>query len=177
MSDQPLPTTAAAIEAPCADDVNSKSVTIEVDVERGHIASKAREFAKHYDEGSDGRNTFIILAEWIENRVSLARTVIPQSVSADDVTPLTPVIDTQSDSLTRAQEEIKRLKDSNAFLDRMQTVRMLIIDKDSAVCVGGRFDGWRMWRHPDGQWVSIEKLKQEAPTYPATIAALRKVQS
>lgn len=36
--------------------------------ERETCASKAREFAGHYPEGSDGRNTFILLAEWIENR-------------------------------------------------------------------------------------------------------------
>lgn len=32
-------------------------------------ADKAREFASHYPQGSDGRNTFIILAEWIESRI------------------------------------------------------------------------------------------------------------
>jgi hypothetical protein len=37
--------------------------------EREACASKAREFAAHYPVGSDGRNTFIILAEWIENRL------------------------------------------------------------------------------------------------------------
>ena len=33
-------------------------------------ASKAREYASHYDPGSDGFNTFILLAEWIENRAT-----------------------------------------------------------------------------------------------------------
>ena len=36
--------------------------------EREACASKAREFAAHYLQGSDGRNTFVLLAEWIENR-------------------------------------------------------------------------------------------------------------
>ena len=36
--------------------------------EREACANKAREFAGHYDQGSDGRNTFILLAEWIESR-------------------------------------------------------------------------------------------------------------
>jgi hypothetical protein len=26
------------------------------------------------------------------------------------------------------------------------------------VCVGGRWDGWLFWHHPDGQWVSKQKL-------------------
>lgn len=36
--------------------------------ERNACASKAREFAEHYPQSSDGRNTLIMLAEWIENR-------------------------------------------------------------------------------------------------------------
>ena len=39
-----------------------------VAAEREACASKAREFASHYPDGSDGRNTFILLAEWIERR-------------------------------------------------------------------------------------------------------------
>lgn len=34
--------------------------------ERERCANKAREYAGHYPEGSDGRNTFVILADWIE---------------------------------------------------------------------------------------------------------------
>lgn len=33
---------------------------------RTRIGAKAREFAAHYPVGSDGRNTFIVFAEWIE---------------------------------------------------------------------------------------------------------------
>jgi len=36
--------------------------------EREACAAKAREYAAHHPQGSDGRNTFILLAEWIENR-------------------------------------------------------------------------------------------------------------
>lgn len=30
------------------------------------IAAKAREYAEHYPQSSDGRNTFLIFAEWVE---------------------------------------------------------------------------------------------------------------
>lgn len=48
--------------------------------------------------------------------------------------------------------------------------RMLVLDDMHAVCVGGRWDGWKFYRHPDGQWVSLEKLKEEclAPSSPAS---------
>lgn len=32
------------------------------------VGKKAREYAAHYPEASDGRNTFIIFAEWAEGR-------------------------------------------------------------------------------------------------------------
>ncbi len=44
----------------------SELIAEHVAVERDRCANKAREFAAHYPEASDGRNTFIILAEWIE---------------------------------------------------------------------------------------------------------------
>jgi hypothetical protein len=34
--------------------------------EREMIANKAREWAAHYPEASDGRNTFVLFAEWVE---------------------------------------------------------------------------------------------------------------
>jgi D-alanyl-D-alanine dipeptidase len=37
-------------------------------MERDAIANKAREWAGHYSEGSDGRNTFVLFAEWVEQR-------------------------------------------------------------------------------------------------------------
>lgn len=49
------------------------------------------------------------------------------------------------------------------LLDRMQTTRILITSEDHGVCIGGRFDGWLMWKHPDGQWVSVRKLVEERP--------------
>lgn len=36
--------------------------------ERAAISARAREISGHYEVGSDGRNTFILLAEWIEGR-------------------------------------------------------------------------------------------------------------
>jgi hypothetical protein len=39
-----------------------------VEAEREAIAAEARRYASHYPQGSDGRNTFILLAEWIEAR-------------------------------------------------------------------------------------------------------------
>lgn len=52
----------------------------------------------------------------------------------------------------------------SALLDRMQAVRFIKLrDGEHAVCVGGRFDGWLMHRHPDGQWVSVTRLEQEVP--------------
>lgn len=45
-------------------------VPADVRTEREVIANKARQFAGHYPEASDGRNTFILLAEWIEARAT-----------------------------------------------------------------------------------------------------------
>lgn len=36
--------------------------------ERQTIADEARRYASHYPQSSDGRNTFTLLAEWIESR-------------------------------------------------------------------------------------------------------------
>lgn len=41
-----------------------------IEAERDVIAAKAREWASHYPESSDGRNTFILFAEWVERRSS-----------------------------------------------------------------------------------------------------------
>jgi hypothetical protein len=38
--------------------------------ERKAIAAKAREWARHYPPHSDGRNTFVLLAEWIDSRAA-----------------------------------------------------------------------------------------------------------
>jgi hypothetical protein len=32
------------------------------------------------------------------------------------------------------------------------------------VCIGGRWDGWLMRRHPDGQWVTDCKLERRSPS-------------
>lgn len=39
-----------------------------IDQERQIIADEARRLAANYSDGSDGRNTFVMLAEWIESR-------------------------------------------------------------------------------------------------------------
>lgn len=46
----------------------AEDVAAAVSAERDACAEKAREFAERYPQSSDGRNTFILLAEWIENR-------------------------------------------------------------------------------------------------------------
>lgn len=38
---------------------------------------------------------------------------------------------------------------------------MILLDHNNAVCSGGRWHGWRFTRHPDGQWVSAQKLQIE----------------
>ena len=47
--------------------------------------------------------------------------------------------------------------------------------QEFGVCVGGRFDGWLMWRHPDGCWISREKLADADPAkeLPAALRALK----
>lgn len=40
----------------------------ELAVERDAIGAEARRYASHYPEASDGRNTFVIFAEWVEAR-------------------------------------------------------------------------------------------------------------
>lgn len=42
--------------------------TMAVKAERDAISAEARRYASHYPQSSDGRNTFVMLAEWIENR-------------------------------------------------------------------------------------------------------------
>lgn len=36
--------------------------------EREMIANTAREWSEHYPQSSDGRNTFILFADWVERR-------------------------------------------------------------------------------------------------------------
>ena len=60
-------------------------------------------------------------------------------------------------------EAIDEHVERTALLDRMQAVRMIVVEPDRAVCVGGRYDGWLMHRHPDGQWITVRKLGQEQP--------------
>jgi len=52
------------------EDRAAEEVAAAVAAEREACAKMAREYARCYAEGSDGRNTFILLAEWIERRAS-----------------------------------------------------------------------------------------------------------
>lgn len=54
------------------EDRAAEDIAAAVAAERAACAQQAREYASHYLPGSDGRNTFIILAEWIENRAKSA---------------------------------------------------------------------------------------------------------
>ena len=45
-----------------------KNRIVALEQERDEIAQKAREWAAHYSEASDGRNTFVMFAEWVEAR-------------------------------------------------------------------------------------------------------------
>ena len=47
--------------------------------------------------------------------------------------------------------------------DRILILEGDLFPMDHGVAIGGRFDGWLMWRHPDGQWVSIRKLREDDP--------------
>lgn len=38
-----------------------------------------------------------------------------------------------------------------------------VTNPGEGVCIGGRFNGWLMRRHPDGQWVSVRKLETVNP--------------
>lgn len=61
-------------------------------------------------------------------------------------------------------EAMDDLAARSALLDRMQQVRLLLIGEGQAVCVGGRYDGWRMFKNVDGQWVTAHKLTEEIPS-------------
>lgn len=41
---------------------------------------------------------------------------------------------------------------------------VLMTSDDHGVCIGGRWNGWLMWKHPDGQWVSVKKLDRVEAT-------------
>jgi len=50
---------------------HSVRVGADVDHQRDFLAMEARRYASHYPEASDGRNTFIMFAEMIEDRAAL----------------------------------------------------------------------------------------------------------
>lgn len=44
-----------------------------------------------------------------------------------------------------------------------EQARVLVLDKEHGVCVGGRYDGYLMRRHVDGYWVTARKLEAVDP--------------
>ena len=52
---------------------------------------------------------------------------------------------------------------NQGLADNCPPPRIVLLGGGKGVCIGGRFDGWMMWKHPDGQWVSEVKLESEDP--------------
>jgi len=48
-------------------------------------------------------------------------------------------------------------------VDEAAKPRILLLPSGAGVCVGGRWDGWMVHRHPDGQWVSDRRLPEVDP--------------
>jgi hypothetical protein len=41
--------------------------------------------------------------------------------------------------------------------------RVYLFDHANGVVIGGKWDGWLVWRHPDGQWVTVQKAEVRDP--------------
>ena len=71
------------------------------------------------------------------------------------------------DQIEKLEVENKKLtaeKDRLAAeVARLTEARVVLITSDRGVCIGGRWDGWLMVRHPDGHWVSHHKLETVDP--------------
>ena len=64
-----------------------------------------------------------------------------------------------------AAEHERLMAGRDAEIARLREARILVLPNGhTGVCVGGRFNGWLMHRHPDGQWVSVVKLQEVDPT-------------
>jgi hypothetical protein len=37
--------------------------------------------------------------------------------------------------------------------------QVFMYSDNHGICIGGRFHGWIMWKHPDGQFVTVRKLE------------------
>ncbi len=53
---------------PCGEASADAEVFAGLDAERAAIAAEARRYAEFYPQSSDGRNTFVMFAEWVEDR-------------------------------------------------------------------------------------------------------------
>ena len=65
-------------------------------------------------------------------------------------------------------EQLQTAKAATSLLDRMQEPRVFVLPSGEGVICGGRWDGWLCWRHPDGQWVTAQRLRIEGikPLFP-----------
>ena len=83
---------------------------------------------------------------------------------------------TYSSDLTQsyilATEHERMMVERDAEIARMRDARILVLPGGlTGVCVGSRFGGWLMRRHPDGQWVSVVKLQEVDPNPEARSSA------
>lgn len=79
---------------------------------------------------------------------------IAKQMLADEM--LRGLYDDEAADVARLNAELRSLRAG-------QAARVLLITSDRGVCVGGRWDGWLMIRHPDGHWVSHHKLDAVDP--------------
>jgi len=71
-----------------------------------------------------------------------------------------------------AAEHERLMAERDAEIARMRDARILVLPGGlTGVCVGSRFGGWLMRRHPDGQWVSVVKLQEVDPNPEARSSA------
>ena len=78
--------------------------------------------------------------------------------------------------VAKAAELIEREKQENSSREADPSTILLIehgderdLDVTHGVVMSGRFTGWLVWRHPDGQWVTVKKLRPAPVNYGAMI--------
>jgi hypothetical protein len=67
----------------------------------------------------------------------------------------------------KGKQEVREAVDALLDLSEQQRGKidepyLVLLSDGQAVCIGGKWNGWKFWKHPDGRWVSIKKLPQEA---------------
>ena len=117
--------------------------------EREIIAIEARRYASHYPAGSDGRNTFVMLADWIEGRFE---TLGSAHLVCDDCGARFPPADVQRGALrelvTPSSDRSKETYETLCISCASQPVSV----PRATVNIG--LDG--SVRYPDGAPVKIE---------------------